>query len=221
MLHIIEDDESVRSSLAWLANINKIPFVAYENGEQFLAKINGLDSTRSDKNTGPAAAFPFDPEGDCLILDVGLGALSGVELFHQMAEQKLLERLMVIFVTGHADITLAVDALKHGAFDYVMKPLNDDLLFDRVFEALRQSKKAGQTSVVRQRLAKLTQREREVLHLMLMGKINKVIGSELGISMRTVEMHRASVFVKMKIKTPVELAGMLFNQEIAPVCMAA
>lgn len=222
MLHIIEDDGSVRTSLMWSANLRKIPCAAYENAEQFVSKMMRFDATRSDKGPGASAAFPYDAEGDCVILDVHLGnKLSGVELFHQLAEQKLLDRLLVIFVTGNADVALAVDALKHGAFDFVVKPARNELLLDRVVEALAQSKKAGQSSVVRQRLSKLTHREREVLHLMLMGKINKVIGSELGISMRTVEMHRASVFVKMKIKTPVELAGMLFNQEIAPACVAA
>jgi two-component system response regulator DctR len=115
----------------------------------------------------------------------------------------------VIFLTGHGDVPMAVDTLKRGAFDFFEKPFNDNKLMDRVEEALALSRQAGAVAAVHERLASLSAREREVLDLILLGKMNKVIADKLGISMRTVEVHRAHIFDKMKVKTAVELAGLL------------
>jgi two-component system response regulator DctR len=115
----------------------------------------------------------------------------------------------VIFLTGHGDVPMAVDMLKRGAFDFFEKPFNDNKLMDRVEEALAASRQAGETAAVRGRLAALSAREREVLDLILDGKMNKVIADKLGISMRTVEVHRAHIFDKMHVKTAVELARLL------------
>jgi two-component system response regulator DctR len=104
---------------------------------------------------------------------------------------------------------MAVDSLKRGAFDFFEKPFNDNALMDRVQEALQMSLQAGAAFVVQTRLNTLSQREREVLELILLGKMNKNIADELGISMRTVEVHRANIFDKMQIKSAVELAGLL------------
>ena len=104
---------------------------------------------------------------------------------------------------------MAVDSLKRGAFDFVEKPFNDNLLMDRVQEALAASRTAGAAAQVQARLAALSAREREVLEKILAGKMNKVVADELGISMRTVEVHRANIFEKMHVKTAVELAGLL------------
>ncbi|HEU4375693.1 MAG TPA: LuxR C-terminal-related transcriptional regulator, partial [Telluria sp.] len=107
------------------------------------------------------------------------------------------------------DVPMAVDTLKRGAFDFFEKPFNDNQLMDRVEEALAQSRQAGAGAAVRERLATLSAREREVLDLILAGKLNKVVADKLGISMRTVEVHRAHIFDKMQVKTAVELAGLL------------
>jgi two-component system, LuxR family, response regulator DctR len=104
---------------------------------------------------------------------------------------------------------MAVDSLKRGAFDFFEKPFNDNDLMDRVEQALAASRLAAEATAVRSRLATLSTREREVLDLILAGKMNKVVADELGISMRTVEVHRAHIFDKMQVKTAVELAGLL------------
>ncbi len=113
------------------------------------------------------------------------------------------------FLTGHGDVPMAVDSLKRGAFDFFEKPFNDNKLMDRVQEALALSREAGLAAAVHDRLESLSAREKEVLDLILQGKMNKVIADHLGISMRTVEVHRAHIFDKMQVKTAVELAGIL------------
>jgi len=112
-------------------------------------------------------------------------------------------------LTGHGDVPMAVDSLKRGAFDFFEKPFNDNQLMDRVDQALASSRAAASAAQVQARLATLSAREREVLDLILAGKMNKVVADELGISMRTVEVHRAHIFDKMQVKTAVELAGLL------------
>ncbi|MCX7220301.1 MAG: LuxR C-terminal-related transcriptional regulator, partial [Burkholderiales bacterium] len=168
---------------------------SYESGEKFLISL--------DKN------FHYDVDGDCILLDVRMSGLSGTTLFEVLASKQLTKRLPVIFLTGHGDVPMAVDTLKRGAFDFFEKPFNDNKLMDRVEEALALSRQAGALAAVHERLASLSAREREVLDLILLGKMNKVIADKLGISMRTVEVHRAHIFDKMKVKTAVELAGLL------------
>jgi two-component system response regulator DctR len=130
-------------------------------------------------------------------------------LFDQLAARELTQSFPVIFLTGHGDVPMAVDSLKRGAFDFFEKPFNDNKLMDRVQEALAASEQAAASAGVRARLAALSTREREVLDLILDGKMNKVIADKLGISMRTVEVHRAHIFDKMNVKTAVELARLL------------
>jgi two-component system response regulator DctR len=135
--------------------------------------------------------------------------ISGVGVFDQLSARGLTARLPVIFLTGHGDVPMAVDTLKRGAFDFFEKPFNDNQLMDRVEQALGASRKAGAAAQVQARLASLSAREREVLDLILAGKMNKVVADKLGISMRTVEVHRAHILDKMQVKTAVELAGLL------------
>lgn len=196
MLHIVDDEEVIRDSLVWLAQSRAIPARAYESGTAFLA---GLD----------AAPAGFDPLGECVLLDVRMPDISGVALFEMLAARDLAHRFPVIFLTGHGDVPMAVDTLKRGAFDFFEKPFNDNKLMDRVQEALHASCQAGTLAAVHTRLAALSAREREVLDLILAGKMNKVIADKLGISMRTVEVHRAHIFDKMNVKTAVELARLL------------
>jgi two-component system response regulator DctR len=195
MLHIVDDEEVIRDSLTWLARSCGIAASAYENGEAFLAALDG--------------GMVFDAQGDCILLDVRMPDTSGVALFEILAARGLTRRLPVIFLTGHGDVPMAVDTLKRGAFDFFEKPFNDNKLMDRVQEALAASRQAGEMAAVHARLATLSLREREVLDLILEGKMNKVIADQLGISMRTVEVHRAHIFDKMNVKTAVELARLL------------
>ena len=195
MLHIVDDEEVIRDSLTWLASSRSIAARAYADGAAFLASIHA----------GPV----FSAEGDCVLLDVRMPALSGAALFDELTSRGLTARLPVIFLTGHGDVPLAVDTLKRGAFDFFEKPFNDNKLMDRVLEALEASRQAGAGAAVQLRLASLSQRENEVLSLILEGNMNKVIADKLGISMRTVEVHRAHIFDKMSVKTAVELARLL------------
>ncbi|MBR7799413.1 response regulator transcription factor [Undibacterium fentianense] len=195
MLHIVDDEDILRDALSWLARSRQIPSQTYPNAEAFLAKMN--------------QGFDFAKEGDCLLLDVRMAELSGTALFEILSVRRLTQRLPVIFLTGHGDVPMAVDSLKRGAFDFFEKPFNDNALMDRVEQALEQSIKAGEKHQIQLRLESLSQREQEVLERILQGKMNKNIADELGISMRTVEVHRAHIFDKMQIKTAVELAGLL------------
>ena len=194
MLHIVDDEEAIRDSLSWLARSRGIAARAYDGAEAFLAAVDQV---------------AFDPLGDCVLLDIRMPDTSGAVLFDILATRRLTHRLPVIFLTGHGDVPMAVDSLKRGAFDFFEKPFNDNKLIDRVEEALAASREAGARALVQARLDSLSAREREVLDLILVGKMNKVIADQLGISMRTVEVHRAHIFDKMNVKTAVELAGLL------------
>jgi len=194
MLHIVDDEAVVRDALSWLASSRGIAATTYDSAAAFLAF---------------AQSGAFDAEGDCVLLDVRMPEISGVAAFDQLAARGLTARLPVIFLTGHGDVPMAVDTLKRGAFDFFEKPFNDNQLMDRVQEGLAASRQASGKAAVQARLATLSSREREVLDLILAGKMNKVVADELGISMRTVEVHRAHIFDKMQVKTAVELAGLL------------
>lgn len=192
MLHIVDDEEVIRDSLAWLAQSRGLNARGYAGGQEFLDIIKDLDGS-----------------GDCVLLDVRMPGMNGIAVFDQLIGRGLLPRLPVIFLTGHGEVPMAVDSLKRGAFDFFEKPFNDNVLMDRVEEALAASRKAATSAAVQARLATLSAREREVLDLILAGMMNKVVADKLGISMRTVEVHRAHIFDKMQVKTAVELAGLL------------
>lgn len=193
MLHIVDDEDVIRDALSWLAQSRGLAVREYASGQAFLDSVGGAT----------------DPGGDCVLLDVRMPGMNGVAVFDQLVARALLPRMPVIFLTGHGDVPMAVDSLKRGAFDFFEKPFNDNELMDRVEQALAASRKAAEASAVQARLATLSAREREVLDLILAGKMNKVVADELGISMRTVEVHRAHIFDKMQVKTAVELAGLL------------
>ncbi|MGZ9710278.1 response regulator transcription factor [Glaciimonas sp. GNP009] len=222
MLHIIDDEEVIRDALSWLAQSRAIPALSYSSAQHFLASLDIAtnEAAAIEKLTNAAAAIGTansglhksdaqTPEGDCLLLDVRMPGMSGLALFDVLSARKLTQRYPVIFLTGHGDVPMAVDTLKRGAFDFFEKPFNDNKLMDRVQEALQTSRAAIARSVIDSRLANLSIRERAVLDLILIGKMNKVIADQLGISMRTVEVHRAHIFDKMHVKTAVELARLL------------
>jgi two-component system response regulator DctR len=192
MLHIVDDEDVIRDSLAWLAQSRSLAARGYAGGQEFLDALGAPDDA-----------------GDCVLLDVRMPGMNGIAVFDQLIQRGLLPRLPVIFLTGHGEVPMAVDSLKRGAFDFFEKPFNDNMLMDRVEEALAASRKAAASAQVQARLATLSAREREVLDLILAGMMNKVVADKLGISMRTVEVHRAHIFDKMQVKTAVELAGLL------------
>jgi two-component system response regulator DctR len=193
MLHIVDDEDVIRDALEWLAQSRGLTARGYAGGQAFL----------------DALGDQADGGGECVLLDVRMPGMNGIAVFDQLVARGLLARLPVIFLTGHGDVPMAVDSLKRGAFDFFEKPFNDNQLMDRIEEALAKSRQAGAAAQVRARLATLSAREREVLDLILAGNMNKVVADKLGISMRTVEVHRAHIFDKMQVKTAVELAGLL------------
>jgi two-component system response regulator DctR len=149
----------------------------------------------------------------CLVLDMRMPGMSGLALFERRADEGLLPLLPVIFLTGHGDVPTAVATVKRGAVDFVEKPFSNNTLVDRIEQALAASAAAlaarDSAGGVRTRLAELTEREREVMRLVIEGKPNKLIADALDISVRTVEVHRARVFDKMQVKSAVELANVL------------
>jgi two-component system response regulator DctR len=190
--HLVDDDEAIRDAVAWLLKSRGIPSTAYASAEEFLA------------------AWSPNLAG-CLILDMRMTGMTGLDLFELLQEKQ--STLPVIFLTGHGDVPLAVITLKKGAFDFFEKPLNDNELATRVAEAIvldtRQRENIASLDSVNQRLASLTSREKQIMELVLAGKLNKVFADELNISMRTVEVHRANLFDKMKVKTAVDLANLI------------
>jgi two-component system response regulator DctR len=199
MLHIVDDEDVIRDALEWLAQSRGLAARGYAGGQAFLDALN----TSSEREGAQGE------QGGCVLLDVRMPGMNGIAVFDQLVARGLLARLPVIFLTGHGDVPMAVDSLKRGAFDFFEKPFNDNQLMDRVEEALARSRQAAASSAVRERLSTLSAREREVLDLILAGNMNKVVADKLGISMRTVEVHRAHIFDKMQVKTAVELAGLL------------
>jgi two-component system response regulator DctR len=193
---IVDDDEAIRDALAWLLQSRGVAADVFPSAEAFLAAWT------------PCFA-------GCLLLDIRMEGMSGLDLFDRLGE--LGCRLPVIFLTGHGDVPMAVSTLKKGALDFVEKPFNDNDLVDRVIDALewdarQRAQDAGAASLAA-RMAVLTTRERQVMDLVLAGRLNKVIADALGITMRTVEVHRAHVFEKMGVKTAVELARLLAGSQ--------
>jgi two-component system response regulator DctR len=195
VVYIVDDDEAIRDALGWLFQSRGVAAECFSSAEDFLE------------------AWSPGTSG-CLVLDIRMEGMTGLELFDRLCE--LGARLPVIFLTGHGDVPMAVSALKKGARDFIEKPFNDNDLVDKVIDALawereRQASAADAASLA-QRLENLTLRERQVMDKVLAGKLNKVIADDLGITMRTVEVHRAHLFEKMGVKTAVELAQLLSSR---------
>ena len=197
---IVDDDSSVREALAWLLRSRRLLSETFGSGEEFVAMLD-------------AGFVPGQP--CCLLLDVRMPGLSGLEVFDLLAARALVDVMPVIFLTGHADVPTAVHMVKRGAFDFCEKPFSDNALVDRIEQAITRSAGVLAAQQARQqlksRLQELTQRERDVMGLVVEGLPNKLIADQLDISVRTVEVHRARVFDKMEVKSAVELANLLRN----------
>jgi two-component system response regulator DctR len=200
IVYLVDDEEVVRDALAWLLGSRRLLAEGFGSADDFLAHLERLGAG------GPAAP-------SCLVLDMRMPGTGGLELFERLIENDLLPQLPVIFLTGHGDVPTAVAAVKRGAFDFVEKPFSDNSLVDRIEQALHASaeilaRRRALHSAER-RIDGLTEREREVMRLVADGRPNKLIAAELGISVRTVEVHRARVFEKMGVRSAVELANCL------------
>ena len=188
VVHVIDDDEAARQSLEFLLRADAIEVQTYESAETFLSTAQALRS-------------------GCVITDVRMPGISGIDLLRRLREMK--SPLPVIVMTGHGDVSLAVEAMKIGAADFIEKPFDDHILIASVRSALdRQdgdSRRRAERDEINQRIASLSTREREVLEGLLAGHANKRIAFDLGISPRTVEIYRANLMTKMDASSLSEL----------------
>ncbi len=194
-VHIVDDDLAVRQSLAFLLATDGLAVQVHDSATAFLAA--GTDRV------------------GCIVTDVRMPDIDGVELLHRLRQRGRMPP--VIVMTGHADVALAVEAMKAGAVDFIEKPFDDDVLLASIRSALARADRArtrdAKGDAVRARLAALSERERQVLEGLVAGKANKVIGLDLGISPRTVEIYRANVMSKMQAGSLSELVRMALIAE--------
>ena len=182
-IFVVDDDEAMRRSLQWLLETLRLPIATFADAERF---IEG-----------------YDGRPGCMVLDVRMPGMSGLELQQRLADEGA--PLQVIMLTAHGDVPMAVRAMHAGAFDFVQKPYNGQALLERVQAAVRavqrQSERQEETGTLKRRVDSLTPREREVLELVAAGEPNKRIAQLLGVSLRTVEVHRHNVMGKLEAHT--------------------
>jgi two-component system, LuxR family, response regulator FixJ len=197
VVHVIDDDEAARQSLEFLLRANALEVQTYESGTAFLKVAPGIKS-------------------GCIITDVRMPEISGIDLLRRLKELRIL--LPVIVITGHGDVPLAVEAMKVGAADFLEKPFDDEALLAAVRSALdrqgTESKRAAERAGINDRLATLSNRERDVLDGLVAGHANKRIAFDLGISPRTVEIYRANLMTKMQAASLSELVRMALIADI-------
>ena len=189
---IIDDDIAVRDALTLLFETRGWPAITFESGENFLQEAEAVDFS-------------------CLVIDVRMTGMSGLELFTRIKQSDYLPP--VIFLTGHGDVAMAVAAVKEGAADFLEKPCDNRVLVGKIQTYLDQDQAQRGEWEARQSLSdqldNLTPREREVLRELLAGKLNKQIADTLTISIKTVEVHRARIYTKLRVRSAVELAALL------------
>ncbi len=191
---VIDDDEAVRNSLRLLLKSVGLPVKVFASAKEFLPS--------------------YDPnQPGCMVLDIRMPGMSGLELLQHLNLRGAT--IQVVFITGHGDIPMAVEAMQNGAFDFLQKPFRDQDLIDRVQRALEKDAatraQLKATDKIREHLASLTPREREVLDLVTAGKPNKVMAADLGVSQRTIEIHRARVMEKMHARSLAQLVRMVMD----------
>jgi FixJ family two-component response regulator len=196
---VVDDDQSVRTSLANLLATEDYAVEIFASAAEYLACV---------PHPGPA----------CLVLDVQLPGLDGLALQRQLTEEGRMEQ--IVFITGHGDIPMGIGAMKRGAVDFLPKPFRDDELLSAVAHALARSaedcQQRGEVVESRARLAKLTPREFEVFRLVIAGLLNKEIGAELGVTLRTIKTHRARVMQKIGVVSVAELVRLAQKAGVAP-----
>jgi len=194
-VYIVDDDEAVRDSLRWLLEANSYRVRAYASAESFLAEYD-------------------EQQPGVLIVDVRMPGMSGLELQEQLIARK--STMPVVFITGHGDIPMAISTMKKGAVDFLEKPFDETALREivgRMFEQANQ--RLTQAKAVRQHeamLARLTSREQQVLERIVAGRLNKQIADDLGISIKTVEAHRANIMEKLNANTVADLLKIALGQ---------
>jgi two-component system response regulator FixJ len=192
VVYVVDDDEAVRDSLKLLLESVDLKCRTYASASDFLQE--------------------HDPDQhSCLVADIRMPGMSGLDL--QEALNRRSSTIPVLFITGHGDVPMAVDAMKSGALDFIQKPFRDQDLLDRIHEALERDEQRREdnreAAELRGRMARLTARETEVMHRVVQGQANKVIALDLGVSQRTVEIHRARVMQKMGARSLAELVRMV------------
>lgn len=188
---ILDDDQEVRDAIGLLMDSIGLAAESFASAREYLDR--------------------FDPSRPgCLVLDVRMKGMSGLDLQQQLIEEPI--HPPIIIITGHGDVPMAVSAVKRGAVDFIEKPFNDQVLLDAVHRAFEQDAEhrgqASRLADIEDRLARLTPREREILELVVAGRRNKVIAADLGISQSTVEAHRAKVMEKMEARSLSDLMRM-------------
>lgn len=198
VVHIVDDEEAVRNSLAFLLQTSGFAVRVHETATEFLRIAPTISN-------------------GCLITDLRMPDMDGVELLRRLRGAGHL--LPAIVITGHGDVQMAVEAMKSGALDFIEKPFSDDVLIDSITRAVsraaEQHQSAAAADQVRQRLETLSERERQVLGGVVAGQDNKTIAFDLGISPRTVEVYRAGLMAKMQAKSLAELVRMVMDAGIA------
>jgi FixJ family two-component response regulator len=190
VVHVVDDDEAVRDSLGWLLEANGFRVRTHASAEELLEAEPELRS-----------------EGGCLIVDVRMPGMSGLALQEELVRRAITVPL--VMVTGHGDVPMAVASMKRGAADFLQKPFSDEHLCAVVRQCLEQSaagrRDARAEALARERVERLTLRERQVLERIVAGRLNKQVADDLGISIKTVEAHRANIMEKLDARTMAEL----------------
>jgi len=197
VVHIVDDDEAVRQSLAFLLSSAGHAVRLYDSAKSFLNGISGV-------------------KGGCLITDIRMPEMTGIELLRAMQAEAC--GLPAIVITGHGDVPLAIEAMKAGAVDFIEKPFDDAAILNAVQAALQRDtgSEEGDRTAVAARIASLSERERQVLQGLVAGHPNKTIAYDLGISPRTVEVYRANLMAKMQARSLSELIRMAILAKISP-----
>jgi two-component system response regulator FixJ len=197
IVHIVDDDEAVRQSLAFLLSSAGLAVRLYDSANAFLAGVSGV-------------------KGGCLITDIRMPEMTGIELLHALKAKAC--GLPAIVITGHGDVPLAVEAMKAGAIDFIEKPFDEEAILKAVQAALERGadREGGDGPIIAARLASLSERERQVLEGLVAGHPNKTIAYDLGISPRTVEVYRANLMAKMEAKSLSELIRMAIVAKVEP-----
>ena len=198
-VYVVDDDEGVRDSLQWLLEGKDYRVRCYDSAETFLSRYDAREVA-------------------CLIVDIRMGGMTGLELQDKLVERK--SPLPIVFITGHGDVPMAVNTMKKGAMDFIQKPFQEDALVNLVERMLEQAKEAfagHQQSASRDALlAKLTSRESQVLERIVAGRLNKQIADDLGISIKTVEAHRANIMEKLNANTVADLLKIALGAQSKP-----
>lgn len=195
-VYIVDDDDAIRDSLTLLMRSVGLASRCFASAHEFLEA--------------------YEPDAHaCLVADIRMPGLSGLELQTELNERQA--RVPLIFITGHGDVPMAVKAMRAGAIDFIQKPFRDQDLLDCIHKALQQDSSARRAELeirsVRDRLAELTPRENEVMRKVVAGCANKVVAADLGVSQRTVELHRARVMKKMGVRSLAELVRLVARAE--------